>query len=353
MAGVAAPGAPIPLQPATSATGDGRRPAPPKPSSPIREPAWSVKAFDHEEQAETCVVAVLESPFRIAVFSSRRRPELYDEQGQLVCKGDSFGGVGRYLEADATLLVVLTDREAGVYDPEANCFNRFYSRFVQVSHVRPDSVQAQLVVVEEQDRLSRYDLAGERRWTVTLDNAVEALAIMPGGQTAVTTENGHLRIYELDKRLIGQFQTTRPEPLALAVLGKRWITLAGRSQLVRGHQIDGRVEWETRLPEEAWRLYRIGRAVAARAAGGRTWLLSAEGRMLLDSSELPHEATLFAAADGSGSAAFWRSGNLMVTDLNGQVRWRYLSNEPPGPIAVSPLGIACVLGRQLAWFPMG
>ncbi|MBI3467202.1 MAG: hypothetical protein HY000_29670, partial [Planctomycetes bacterium] len=327
---------------------------PAKPSSgssrQLRTPTWKVAAFDNASQAETAVLALVEEPPRVVVFSSRRRVEVFDERASWIHTSDTTTGVGRYLESEAGMVVAVTDREGLLYDPTANSSSRWEERLVQISHVRIDGAAGEIVMIEEGDRLSRFDLRGRRRWVKNLDSLVEGVAVGPDRSSAVTTGDGGLLIFDGNGRSLGQFRTTKPEPLALARLGPRWITLAGRSQRIRSHQLDGTVEWEVAIPTEAWRLLRLGNRVAARAAGGRTYCLDAAGRIVLDSSEIPHEAVLFLDKSGQDAALYWRAGNLMVTDLEGRVLWRHLSPEPPGPLAAGSAGVVCGLQRELAFF---
>ena len=320
------------------------------PTRQFRTPTWKVAAFDNESQAESAVLSLVDEPPRVVVFSSRRRVEVFDERASWVHTSDTISGVGRYLESEAGMVVAVTDREVALYDAAANSSSRWHERLVQISHVRIDSSAGDIVIIEEGDRLSRFDLRGKRRWVKNLDGLVESVVVGPERSSAVTTGDGRLLIFDASGRNVGQFRTEKPEPLALARLGPRWITLASRSQRVRSHQFDGVVEWEAPIPTEAWRLLRLGNRVAARAAGGRTYCLDAAGRIVLDSCEIPHEALLFLDRAGQAAALSWRAGNLMVTDLEGRVLWRHLSPEPPGPMTAGPVGVVCALQRELAFF---
>jgi hypothetical protein len=319
-------------------------------TSALREPSWKAAAFESDEQAETSVLAVVDKPVRVAAFSNKKRVEVYSAAGALIHATEPMSGVGRYLEADAELIVGATDRQVVVYDVAGNTSARFSERLNQVSHLRIDSEAGEIVTVEERDRLSRFDLGGNRRWQKVVDSPIEGLAIGPNRTVAVTTEDGQLIVFDGERRVIGEYRTQPRESMQVVRLGSRWITLAGKVQLVRCHRVDGLIEWETRLPGEAWRLYRLAGRLVARAAGGRTFALDSHGRLLLDSSELPPESLLFVAGGDQPAAVFWRLGNLMVTDLTGQVRWRHVSHETLGPLAASAAGVACALGKQLVLF---
>jgi hypothetical protein len=316
----------------------------------LREPTWKVAAFDSESQAETAVLAMVEDPRRVILFSNRRRVEILGDAGERVHLSETMSGVGRYVEVDASLVVAATDREVLVYEIAANTSSRFYERCTQLSHLRIDSEEGELVIIEERDRLSRFDLRGGRHWVKTINSPVEGLAIGAGRTCAVTTEDGRLLVFDGDKRVVGEYSTTPREIMSVVRLGPRWITLAGKAQQVRCHHLDGTVEWESPIPTEAWRLGRLAGRVVARAAGGRLFVLDSQGRMVLDSTELPPESHLFLNRKDEPSALFWRAGNLMVTDLVGRVQWRHISTETLGPIAAGAAGVACALGRELAYF---
>ncbi len=321
------------------------------PESQLRDPVWKTTLFESEAQAETAVLALVHDPVRIVVFTNRRRFEVLDAAGERMHVSDMLSGVGRYLDADGGLVLAATDREMALYDVARNASTRFPDHLVQISHMRIDTAAGHIVTVEERDRLSRFDLGGRRRWVANLDRPVEALAIGRAATSAVTTEDGRLIVFDGDQHRLGEFATRPAESLALVQLGARWITLAGKSQVVRAHRVDGSVEWETPIPTEAWRLERVANHVIARAMSGRSYVLSARGELVLDTSELPYEAQLFATPAGAPRAVFWRAGNLMITDWTGHVAWRHLVPDPPGVIVAGFAGVACAVGRDLAFFP--
>jgi hypothetical protein len=333
--------APAVATPSQSSRGAGRQ---------LREPTWKVSAFDSESQAETAVMGLIEHPTRVVVFSNRRRVEILGDRGEQIHATDLMAGVGRYLEVDASLVVAATDREIVVYDISANTSTKFFQRCTQLSHLRIDSSAGEIVVIEERDRLSRFDLAGERRWVKTIESPVEHLVLGANRTCAVTTEDGRLIVLDGDKHVVGEYRTMPREVLSAVRLGSRWITLAGKSQQVRCHELAGSVEWQTTIPTEAWRLARLAGRVIARAAGGRIYVLDSMGKIVLDSTELPSESLLFLNRRDEHCALFCRAGNLMVTDLMGRVQWRHISSETIGPVAAGGAGVACVLGRELVYF---
>src|SRR5262245_30263928 len=341
-----AEGSPVLLTPA----GSGLQPDSRGAGSQLRDPTWKVAAFDSESQAETTVLGLIENPTLVVVFSNRRRVEILAHGGERIHTSDIMSGVGRYLEIDASMAVAATDREVLVYDIAANSSTRFYQRLTQLSHLRIDSEMGEIVVIEERDRLSRFDLAGERRWVKTIDSPIEHLAIGANRTCAVTTEDGRLIVIDGDKHVVGEYHTMPREVLSVVRLGPRWITLAGKAQQVRCHQLDGTADWQSPIPTEAWRLARMASRVVAKAAGGRLFVFDSQGHMVLDSTELPPESLLFLNRNDESSALFWRAGNLMITDLVGRVQWRHISSETLGPVVAGAAGVACVLGRQLVYF---
>jgi hypothetical protein len=316
----------------------------------LREPTWKQPVFDSESQAETAVLAIVEDPTLVALFTNRRRVEIYSAAGERVHAGDTMGGVGRYVEVDANVVVGATDREVFVYDIAANKSWRFYERRTQLTHLRIDSEVGELIIIEERDRLSRFDLSGERRWVKAFDSPIEGLVVGSGRTCAVTTEDGRLIVLDGESRVVGEFRTAPREVMSLVRLGPRWITLAGKAQQVRCHQLDGMVEWQSPIPSEAWRLVRLASRIVARSAAGRIFVLDMTGRMELDSTELPPECVLYLDRGDEASAVFWRAGNLMATDLVGRVRWRHISAATLGPVAAGAAGVVCALGRDLVYF---
>jgi len=323
---------------------------PPIPAKQLREPTWRVAAFDEESQAETAVLCLVPSPARVVAFSNRKLVEIYSATGERIHRSDKMTGVGRYLDCDSSAVVAATDREVLFYDVATNSSVRFPDRLTQISHLRLDGESGEIVIVEDREYLNRYDLSGRRRWVHRFDSPIESFALGADRTCAVTTEDGRLIVVDGDKRIIGEFRTAPREVLQMARLGPSWITLASKSQRVRSHQLDGSIEWEATVPTEAWRLARIGSQVAARDATGRLYLLDTRGSLLVDSTELPPESVLFVNASGEAAALYWRAGNLMVTDLVGHVRWRYMSPATLGPVAAGATGVACALGRELAFF---
>jgi hypothetical protein len=150
--------------------------SPPEPGTQprqLREPTWRMPVFDSESQAETAVLGLVEDPARVAVFTNRRRVDVFNERGDCMHTSDKMSGVGRYLDADAQTIVAATDRELLCYDIASNQSQRFVQRFNQITHLRIDSEAGEIVMIEERDLLSRYDLSGKRRWIKSLDSPVE------------------------------------------------------------------------------------------------------------------------------------------------------------------------------------
>jgi hypothetical protein len=330
---------PTPAQPRGDSTG-----------KQLREPNWRVIGFDDESQAETAVLGLVSNPVRVLAFSNRKRLEVYSESGEVHHKSDPLVGVGRYLDADVNVVVAATDREILQYDVAANTSVKLPERLTQISHLRLDSEAGEVVVIEDREYLNRFDMAGRRRWVHRVESPIESLALGPDRLTAVSTEDGRVLVFDGDKRAAGEFRTSPRETLQLVRLGPRWMSLAGKSQRIRSHRLDGSVEWEVPLPTEAWRLLRLASRVVARDAAGRSYCVDARGTLLVDSTELPPESVLFVDASGEPAALFWRAGNIMVTDLVGRVHWRHVTAATLGPVTAGAAGVACALGRELAYF---
>ena len=317
----------------------------------LRIPSWSVPFFNDPAQAESAVLALVEEPLGIAVFTNRRRLEVLDSQGQCIHRSDPVEGMGRHLVTNGGLVLAGTDREILLYDAASGSSARFADQIVGPSHMAIDTVAGEIVVVDAPDCVSRFDLRGSNQWSITLEAPIAELATGPDGTAATTTKDGRLLVCDHSGQIMGKFQAPELGAMALVRIGRQWVTLAGKSQRIRGHALDGSIQWETVIATEAWRLFRIGNQLVARAAGGRCFVIDPMGQLVLDTTELPHDAQLFADRSSEPLAVYWRAGNLMVADLTGQIRWRFLSGSPQGPVVAGSEGVACAIGRDLVFFP--
>jgi hypothetical protein len=131
-----------------------------------------------------------------------------------------------------------------------------------------------------------------------------------------------------------------------------WITLARRSQMLRGHDLRGQVLWECSTPWEGWSLLRLDRLALATSADGRAVTCDGSGALQVESGSGgdPNDAFIL---DPSGvPLRFSRRGvHLICAALDGRVKWRAVVDQPLGPLAVGSAGVAVLLGRSLAWFP--
>ena len=337
----------------------GDRPGSARPSTgTVRRPDWSLPFATSDDQAESAVVGVLDEPTRVGLFPNTLRLQLVNPNGQSLGYAPEVAGVGRILRTSPGWLAAATDRQIALFHAPRGLAQRVDLSLVEVTHleIRPDTFG--LLVVQERDRVGRATTAGRWVWKQELKVAVEDVAIGPDGYSAVSTDDGGLTVYDPAGNPSGSFLVDPPEPLLLidavgeAAGAVAWMSLARRSQVLRGHSLRGRVVWETPVAFEGWMLLNLGRVAVVSAPDGRAVAFDGSGN-LRGQGRNPGAATdLFGAnARGEPRRVSHQGANLICTDLDGRVRWRAVCDEPIGPVAVGRSGVAAVIGRNLSWFP--
>ncbi len=324
----------------------------------IRSPAWSVPIARSDEEASNAEPAVLDEPPRVACLTRTNRLQLFSAEGQALGQTPELNGAGRIVRSAPGWLAAATDRSLLLYDARRKGAHRVDLNLYQLTHleVRPDDYG--LAVIQERDRLGRATVAGRWVWKHELRSPVENLAIGPGAFTAVSTEAGELLVFDPTGEPAGRYQTSPAEPLLLceapptaAVPGLTWITLARRAQVLRGHRADGRVIWESPTPWEAWSLQRVGAHAVVAAPDGRAQAFDVAGYLTAQAQAESSPSEFIAGPRGEVWRLVRRDSQLLCTDLSGQVRWRAVFTVTPGPMVGSPLGVAVLHGRELAFFP--
>lgn len=323
----------------------------------VRAPAWTVPIGQSEDQAETAVLAVLDEPPRIGVITNRNRLVIYTTTGGELGEAAEIAGVGRLLRPSPGWIVAATDRQVVVHDARENRSQRLDLRLVELTHLvaRPDDYG--LAFVQERDRLGRATAAGRWIWQRELRWPVEEMAVGEGGLTAFSGEDGRLLVLDAAGETIGETVVAPPEPLALVAAPRggppevHWLSLARQAQVLRGHRRDGGIVWESPVPWEAWQLHGLDRLVVVESPEGRVLAFDGSGHPRGQGrTESPLGA--FGSDDRGEALRVVRQGmHLICSELGGKVRWRAVSEEPIGPIAVGRGGVAAILGRSLAWFP--
>ena len=343
--------------PAAAAAAPGRsgvRPAP----SPIRQADWSVPVSTSEEQALTSVVSVLDSPPRIGLFSSNLKLHLFSTAGENLGFAPEIQGVGRIVRTAPGWIAAATDRQIVVYHAARNNAQRVDLSLVEVTHLAILPETFGLAIVQERDRIGRATVAGRWIWKQELKVGVEDIALGPEGVCAFSNVEGRLVVLDPAGKTLGAYQTDPPEPLNIieavadAPGGVVWMSLARRSQVLRGHEITGRVLWESPVAFEGWQFLRLGQLAVISAADGRALAYDGSGH-LRGQGRATAGATrdVFAAnTRGEPRRVSHQDVHLICTDLEGRVRWRAICDESIGPVAASPHGVAALIGRSLAWF---
>ncbi len=323
----------------------------------VRKPDWLLPVAASDEQAETAVLTLLDEPPRIGVLSSSLRLQVVTTDGQNLGFAPDIAGVGRILRTAPGWIGAATDRQVVLFNASKNAAQRLDLSLVEVTHlvIRPDTFG--ICIVQERDRISRATIAGRWIWKHELKVAIEDIAIGPDGYAAMTTDTGGLTVFDPAGATAGTFQTEPAEPLCLieavdfAPVGVVWMTLARRAEVLRGHDLKGRVVWESPVPWEGWKFQRLGPIAAVLAPDGR--VLAYDGAGHLRGQGRATDATrssLGATPQGEPRRISSQTVHLICSDLDGRVRWRSVCDDPIGPIAVGRAGVAVLLGRSLAWF---
>jgi hypothetical protein len=253
-----------------------------------------------------------------------------------------------------------SDRQIVLYDARRNAATRLDVSLVEVTHlaIRPDSFG--LAIVQERDRVGRLTPAARWVWKKELRSPVEDVAIGPDGYSALTLDNGRLEIYDPAGEPAVGYSSDPSEPLCLIEAPQSapppvvWLTLARRSQVLRGHDLQGRVVWQSPVAWEGWQLQRLGPLALVNAPDGRVLAYDGAGQLRAQGRANDGAAEAFGVTPQGEPWRVTRQGvHLICADLSGRVLWRTVADEPLGPFAASGSGVAILVGRALAWFPAG
>jgi hypothetical protein len=327
-------------------------------SGSVRLPDWVVPAVESDQQWETAVIAVVDDPPTIALFTSPHRLQLYSQSGKRVGQGPDLTGVGRILRTAPGWLAAATDRQILLCDLKRHTERRLDVSLLQLTHlaIKPDEFG--LALIQERDRIGRLSLAGRWVWKQELRSTVEDLAVGSLGFAAVTTNSGELMIFDpAGKSTVGfDFDPTDPALLIEAPEGSPadvvWLSLARRAQWLRGHSQLGEVLWDRPIPWEGWSLTRAGKIAIVTAADGRALTCDGSGTFLAQSAPSGDSNDVFGIDPAGEPIRISRRGvHIIAAALDGRVRWRSVVDLPLGPLAAGTSGVAIMLGKSLAWFP--
>jgi len=323
----------------------------------VRTPDWLVPAVDMDQQSVTAVLAVADDPPAIALFTSPHRLQLFDTSGQKLAQGPDMAGVGRILRTAPGWLAAATDRQIVLCDLKRNTIRRLDVSLVQLTHlaIKPDDFG--LALIQERDRIGRLTPSSRWVWKHELRFPVEDLAIGPRGFAAITTNGGQLQVFDpAGESTVGfTFDPTDPLLLIEAPEGSPadviWLSLARRSQYLRGHALGGDVLWDRLLPWEGWSLLRLGRLALVAAADGRALTCDGSGAFQGQGAKSDDSNDVFCVTAGGEPIRISRHGvHLIGSTLDGRVKWRSVVDQPMGPLAAGTPGTAVLLGKSLAWF---
>ena len=326
----------------------------------VRRPDWTVPAVQSDEQAETAVLAITESPTCVASFTSPHRLVLYTATGKKLGQGPQMGGVGRILRTAPGWLAAATDRDIVLYDLHRNMQRKLDLRLVELTHlvIRPDSFG--LILVQERDRIGRVTPSARWVWKRELRSPVEDLAIGPEGFAAATTNEGELMVFDPvgEPTVLSRFDPTDP-PLLIegpegSPSGITWLALCRRQQQLSGHDLRGKLVWNRHLSWEGWAMAKLGRFAIISAADGRVMAVDGSGRTRFEGTASGTSSDVFSVDENGEPIRISRRGvHLICTALDGRVHWRTVGDAVLGPFAAGPAGVAILIGRSIAWFKTG
>jgi hypothetical protein len=320
----------------------------------VRVPDWTAEVVPHEDQAEFAVVAVCDEPSRIGVISHKNRLELFSEEGKRLGQAPEIDGVGRIVRTATGWMAAATDRRIMLCDLRRNLAQRVDVSLAELTHlsILPDSYG--LAIVQERDRIGRATPAGRWIWKMELPSPVEDLSIDADGYTAVTTEDGLLRVYNPAGAPAGEFRGPPSDPALLLAApegsGVAWLTLTRRAQVLRGHDRSGRVAWESPVPWEAWQFLAVGPSAVAVAPDGRAIAFDPSGHALAQGRADGVPDAFCIGPEGQPLRVARQGVHLICSDLAGRVAWRAVADATLGPLAVGKRGLAVLIGKSLAWF---
>ncbi len=283
--------------------------------------------------------------------------QLVTADGQNLGYAPEILGVGRILRTAPGWIAAATDRQIVLFDAAHGLAQRVDLSLVEVTHlsVRPDTFG--LLIVQERDRIGRATPAGRWVWKSERKSPIEDVAIGPDGYSALTDESGALTVCDPAGATVGTFQAGAAEPLGLieavddAPAGVVWMTHARRAQVLRGHDLKGRVVWESPVTWEAWRFLHLGAIAVIAAPDGRALAYDGAGHLRGQSRATDGARDEFGANASGEPRRLARQGvHLICSDFDGRVRWRAVCDAPIGPLGVGRTGVAAFIGRDLAWF---
>ena len=80
-------------------------------TSSVRTPDWIIPVVENDQHAETAVIAIVDDPPLVALFTSPHRLQLFDLTGQALGQAPELTGVGRMLHTAPGWLAAATDRQ--------------------------------------------------------------------------------------------------------------------------------------------------------------------------------------------------------------------------------------------------
>lgn len=327
-----------------------RQPEIPRPGA-VAEAAWETRAANNVEEATSTVLLAAPDNKSIALYSTRKNLRIYDNTGQLQHESTGLPGVGRMLAAADTWLAAASDSTLVAYDPQQNESRLCRLALFEISHWHLFPTFGELLTVEACEHVCRCSLPETRVWKKQMEYKVDAAAALPTGEVALTLDDRSMVLLDATGKTMGRYRAKKPEPLQVVGFQNHWITMGSESRTLRGHEIDGSVQWATALPWTPWGALPLGKKLLVTSAEGFALLVDGHGEILTESREPREGAKHFFWYDGSLARIYLVGQTLIVTSFDGRLLWRHTDDHQMGPFAAGSRGVWVFLGRMLTFFP--
>jgi hypothetical protein len=325
--------------------------------------AWSAKVGDSLDEARAVVFEPLTGG-GVAFSTPGRTIRIVGADGREKHESPRLEGAGRLLRGGPGGLFAATDRRILFYDERSNQSTLFPLGFFDVSHLLPLAAEGEAIVVESCDQWSRVRVPGKTLWKDRLPMRVVHVAVGREDRVALVLEDHQLMVLDREGKKLGRFRAARPTPLLLATGPSGWITASIGEQMLRHHDIDGRVLASLPLPWDPWGLWPVGNQVVVTRANGESLLVdptTLSGSVGTDSSGAaepsvntePREGAAYALLHSGVVARAFRAGaSVVVTDFAGKLLWRSPPQEEIHQFALRRAEVWILAGRRLGYFPL-
>ena len=315
------------------------------------QPAWETRAAYNSEEVASAVLDTVPGTDHVAVYTNRKTLRIFDGNGELYHESEGITGIGRIIRHGDRWLAAASDSKILAYDPVANESMLNTMPVFELSNLALLPKFGEAMLIESCERVYRLRLPEEKVWKRQMEYAVESMAVLKDGTTALASDDRNVVVYDATGKLAGKFRARRPYPLQLVAMDETWVSVDREARIARGHEPDGSLLWTASLPWAPWSSRRLGEQIVITNADGLSLLVSAEGEVLGKNDEPREGAQYFLRSDGTIARMFRSDQTLIVTSFAGQLLWRKTDEHAIGPFLAGPAGVWVFLGRLLTFFP--